>query len=175
MKRNIIAAAILSIASFAAFASPVGSGGAVAGAIAGQAQIAGQYTEGTVSAGLSASSQTSGNAVSATKVYGPNAYSTQSTVSTGNGDATAGVNLSPSQVSTYTSQNASTNVVSNANQSAQLPTLDNAGLLVNGTAGVSQVTNNAQAVATQVITGKTGAAAIEGSAGIIAVGGVAGW
>jgi membrane-associated protease RseP (regulator of RpoE activity) len=169
MKRNLIAAAILSFASIAAFAgngngNGNNNGGAVSGGVAGQAEIGGQITVGQVNAGLSASSQTSGNAVSSTKVFGPNAYSTQSTISTGAGTTTASVDVKPNSVTATTSQGAVSNVVSNSNQSSQLPTLDDKGLLINGTAGVAQVQNTAAAAATQTIVGVTGMAGIEGSA-----------
>jgi hypothetical protein len=179
MKRNFIAAAILSLASIAAFAGNGNgngnNGGAVSGGVAGQAEIGGQITVGQVNAGLSASSQTSGNAVSSTKVFGPNAYSTQSTISTGAGTTTASVDVKPNSVTATTSQGAVSNVVSNSNQSSQLPTLDDKGLLINGTAGVAQVQNTAAAAATQTIVGVTGMAGIEGSAGLSAIGHVAGF
>lgn len=165
-----LSALSIAIAMSLAAGHAMAAGGEVSGSIGGAAQIGGQYTVGSVSANESVSSQTQGNAVSATKVYGPNAFSTQSTVSTGEGSATAGLAVTPSSVTVTTGQTAVTNVVSNANQSAQLPTLDNAGLLVNGTAGVAQVTNNAAANATQTFVGQTGYAGIEGSAGIQAVG-----
>jgi hypothetical protein len=78
-------------------------------------------------------------------------------------------------VTANTSQGAVSNVVSNSNQSSQLPTLDDKGLLINGTAGVAQVQNTAAAAATQTIVGVTGMAGIEGSAGLSAIGHVAGF
>jgi hypothetical protein len=170
MKRNFIAAVIASLFAASAFAGNGNDNGN--NGVSGSASVGGQYTVGTVSASIGANSVTSGNAVSATKTFGPNAFSTQSTVSTGNGSATAGINVTPTSVNANTSQNASTNVVSKSDQSAQLPTLDNAGLLINGTAGVSQVTNNAAAGVTQTIVGQTGQASIDGS---IAVQGIHGF
>lgn len=175
MKRNIIAAAILSFASIAAMASPLGNKGGEAGAaIGGAAAIGAEATVGQINGNVSAVSQSQGNAVSATRVNG-NGFSSQSTLSVGNSTATGNLSVTPTGVAATTDQTSFSNVVSRGVATGQTPALDADGYIVNGTAGVSQVTTTANASVNENVQGIAGQVGVAGFGGVAAVGGVSGW
>lgn len=173
MKKTLISTLIAAALSLSA-ASAMAAGGIEGGAIAGAAGVEGQVVTSTVTGTVNVNSNTTGNAVSATEVVGPNAYSNQSTYSVGSGSSSGSIDVTPTSVNVTTGQVASTNVQSASNISAGLQETNVAGQLVNGTAGVAQVTNNAAASASQQFQGATIVGGIEGFAGIVAVAGSAG-
>ena len=174
MKRNFIAAAILSLASAVAFAAPGnGNNSASQGAISGQAQVGGEYTTGTVNGSVSANSNISGDAISATRVNG-NGFSSQTTTSVGMGSATGSIAVSPTSVTAATSQTGYSNVVSQGVTKGDAPSVDSQGLIVNGTTGLASVQNTAGAGVSQTFVGKSGQGAIEGSAAYEGTGSFAG-
>jgi len=172
MKRNLIAAAILSLASIAAMASPASN--TQSGSASGYLGAQGEYTVGTVSGSVSANSNISGDAVSATRVNG-NGYSSQQTTAIGTGSATGSINVTPNSVTANTSQTATSNVVSQGVSSGNTPALDGNGLIVNGTAGLSSVQNTAGAGVSQTFTGATGQFGVSGYGGYTETGAVGGW
>lgn len=179
MKRNSISKFALAIAlafgAAAAMANPAGNNGnSAAGSISGAAAVGGQYTIGQVNGNVNATSQTEGNAVSATRVNG-NGYSSQQTTSIGTGSASGSVSVQPNSVNASTSQTSTSNVVSVGVSTGNTPALDDKGLIVNGAAGLSTTSTVANATVNQNITGQTGYIGIEGTAGFQATGAVAGW
>lgn len=152
-------AAILSTSAYAHNNNPAQSGSVSVGA-----GVSGSATgyQGAVQAGVT--NTISGSAVAATRVDG-NGFSNQATISTGSGTVTAGGVVTPNGVGTSTSQTTSSHVVSAGQSWGNTQATDANGLIVNGTAGLSQVNVNGVAngqFASQTIGGSLEIGAIVG-------------
>lgn len=175
MKKSILFAAItVALGMSAAYAGQEGNSHGNGGSsssgvvVAGGVAVQGQETAFSGAINAATSSQSQGNAVSATRVNG-NGYSSQQTTSVGVGQATAGGSFSQNGVVTNTSQTSVSNVVSSGVSNGNTPAVDANGLIVNGTAGLSQVSNNAVSNGTFNMTANGGALSISGIAGIGAI------